>query len=55
MTCTATDGSDNSASTSFQVNVQDTTAPAFEQPDDVIAEATSASGAHVTFTAPSAD
>ena len=52
VTCTAVDGSTNSASTSFQVNVQDETAPAFVQPADVTVEATSADGATATFDSP---
>jgi hypothetical protein len=54
VSCMATDGSMNSNSTSFQVNVQDKTAPAFEQHADVTVEATSADGAGVTFDVPTA-
>ena len=54
VTCSATDGSGNAQTSSFAVNVRDTIAPAFAQPADVTAEATSAAGAVVTFTPPSA-
>nr|WP_255698147.1 HYR domain-containing protein [Tessaracoccus sp. ZS01] len=52
VTCTATDGSNNSQTTPFQINVADTTKPDFPQPSDITAEATSAEGAVVTFTPP---
>ncbi|WP_377645149.1 HYR domain-containing protein [Oryzobacter terrae] len=55
VTCSAVDSSGNGTSTSFQVNVTDTTGPQFpQQPADVTAEASSFAGALVTFPAPSA-
>ena len=50
--CTATDGSGNSASSFFDVFVEDTTAPTIDSHDGVIAEATSADGASVDFDSP---
>jgi len=52
VTCTATDGSGNTATTSFAVNVQDTTKPVFIQPADLTVEATSGAGSTVTYSAP---
>ncbi|MCC6756188.1 MAG: HYR domain-containing protein, partial [Solirubrobacterales bacterium] len=50
VTCTATDSRNNAAtSTTFDVIVQDTTAPTLTVPEDITEEATSASGATVTF------
>src|SRR5204863_1118888 len=46
---TATDEAGNASSCSFSVTVRDTTAPAITCPADQIAEATSASGAAVTY------
>lgn len=54
VSCTASDGAGNTSSTSFQVNVSDTTKPVFAQPEDVTVEATSAAGALATYTVPSA-
>jgi hypothetical protein len=54
VTCTATDAAGNSSSANFDVIVQDTTAPALPSLSDVTAEATSASGATVTFATPAA-
>ena len=53
VTCSATDVAGNDAvPTTFTVTVEDTTAPGLSQPADVVAEATSASGAAVTFALP---
>ncbi len=52
--CSATDAAGNSASGSFTVTVQDTTAPVLGTVGDVTAEATSAAGAAVSFTEPTA-
>lgn len=52
--CTATNAQ-GSTSGSFNVTVQDTTAPDLTTPTEVIAEATSASGAIVTWTATAHD
>lgn len=53
-TCTATDRANNRGSTTFRVTVVDTTAPVVAPPDNVTVEATSPSGATVTYPAPSA-
>ncbi|MBB1484387.1 HYR domain-containing protein [Tessaracoccus sp. MC1865] len=53
--CTATDGSNNSQTTQFQINVADTTAPELTVPGSITAEATSPSGAVVSFTATATD
>ena len=55
VTCTATDDSGNSATGSFDVHVEDTTAPAVTVPDSFTREATSASGAEVTYAASASD
>jgi hypothetical protein len=55
VTCSATDAADNTATGGFDVTVQDTTAPVVTVPEDITAEATSASGAAVTFTSSSTD
>ncbi|MFL6228095.1 MAG: kelch repeat-containing protein [Pyrinomonadaceae bacterium] len=47
--CTATDGAGNNSSVSLQVHVMDTTAPSLTVPDDINAEATSLTGAAVTY------
>ena len=47
--CSATDNAGNTATDGFTVRVVDTTAPAVEAPADEVAEATSASGAKVTY------
>ena len=52
VTCDATDSQGASASATFNVTVQDTTAPAITAPDNITAEATSSAGAVVTFPAP---
>jgi hypothetical protein len=54
VTCSATDLSDNTGSASFTVTVQDTTAPSFGSAPNVTATATSAAGATVTYTTPTA-
>ncbi len=53
VTCTATDGSGNEAvPTTFNVKVQDTTAPVIASHDPVTEEATGPDGANVTYTSP---
>jgi hypothetical protein len=55
VTCTATDAHNNAAiPTVFVVHVVDTTAPVIAAHSDVTVEATSASGAVVTYTSPTA-
>jgi HYR domain/REJ domain len=54
VTCSATDKAGNNGSASFTVTVKDTTPPVISTHDDVTAEATSASGAIVTYTNPTA-
>ncbi len=53
--CTATDAAGNAASTSFNVNVTDTTGPVVNVPGNLVAEATSAAGAAVTFVVTASD
>ncbi len=55
VTCSATDQAGNAGTASFKVTVQDTTPPTLTVPADITAEATSAAGAAVTFTATAAD
>ena len=55
VTCSATDSHGNTTSGTFTVTVQDTTAPVLSLPADITAEATSAAGAEVTFTATATD
>ena len=52
--CSAADAAGNKANTSFQVTVRDTTAPVFTNVVNATATATSASGAIVTYTIPTA-
>jgi large repetitive protein len=53
VSCTASDAATNAATpTSFTVTVRDTTAPVIASHGDVTAEATSAAGAVVSYTAP---
>ena len=49
VTCTATDASDNSASASFTVTVQDKTPPVITVPATITVQATSAAGAVVAY------
>lgn len=49
VTCEAIDTAGNSSSASFSITVQDTTAPVVSVPGPISAEATSASGASVSF------
>ncbi len=53
--CSASDAHGNSASTSFHVTVQDTTAPALTVPADITAEATGSAGAAVSYAPTAAD
>ncbi|HMC69675.1 MAG TPA: HYR domain-containing protein, partial [Mycobacteriales bacterium] len=53
--CTATDAHLNASHGSFTITVQDTTPPALTLPADITAEATSASGATVSYTATATD
>jgi hypothetical protein len=55
VTCSATDSHHNSASTTFGVTVQDTTAPGVTVPADITVVATSAGGAKVTYSASASD
>lgn len=52
VTCTATDAAGNTGTNTFTVTVQDTTPPSIAAHADAVAEATGASGAIVTYTAP---
>src|SRR5581483_5626146 len=54
VTCTAQDAAHNSSSSTFDVNVRDTTPPSISTHADLVAEATGPSGATVTYTAPTA-
>jgi hypothetical protein len=53
--CSATDNAGNTASGSFKITVQDTTPPILSLPSDITAEATSSSGAVVSFSATASD
>lgn len=53
--CTATDAHGLTSSSSFDVLVQDTTAPTLQLPTDIAVGAVSASGTPVSFTATAAD
>ncbi|HMC68932.1 MAG TPA: HYR domain-containing protein, partial [Mycobacteriales bacterium] len=55
VTCTATDARANVGTNSFTVTVRDTTAPTLTLPPNAAAEATSAAGAIVTFSATAVD
>lgn len=52
--CSSTDGAGNTSNGSFDVVVQDTTAPVLASHADVTVEATSDTGAVVTYTSPTA-
>jgi hypothetical protein len=54
VSCTVTDTSDNSASASFTITVQDTTPPVITVPEAIVVEATSPAGAVVTYANPTA-
>lgn len=53
--CSAVDGAGNASSMSFNVDVEDSTAPTLTVPDHLRAEATSPDGAGVSFTATALD
>ena len=53
--CSTSDAAGNTATTSFDVTVQDTTAPALSLPADITTDATSPSGAAVTYSATATD
>ena len=53
--CSATDLHSNTATGSFTITVRDTTPPALSLPANITKEATSASGAAVTYTASASD
>jgi hypothetical protein len=55
VTALAQDAAGNTASGSFSVTVRDTTAPVITAPSDIVAEATSAAGAAVSYSASSVD
>lgn len=55
VTATASDAHGNSASMTFTVTVQDTTAPVITAPSDMTVEATKPGGADVSFSATAAD
>jgi uncharacterized repeat protein (TIGR03803 family) len=55
VTLTATDAAGNKGSKTFTVTVRDTKAPVISSPGNLIAEATSASGAAVSFSASATD
>ena len=53
--CSATDGAGNTGTGSFDITVQDTSAPDLTLPDEIVAEATGPGGAPVTWTATATD
>jgi hypothetical protein len=54
VTCAAQDARGNGTSSTFDIHVRDTTAPAIQAHANAIAEATGAAGATVTYTSPTA-
>ncbi|MCU1396647.1 MAG: putative cell surface protein [Ilumatobacteraceae bacterium] len=54
VTCTSTDAALNVGTTSFTIDVTDTTPPVIAHQNDIVAEATSAAGASVAFATPTA-
>jgi hypothetical protein len=54
VTCGAQDAAGNSASSTFDVHVRDTTAPAIQAHANLVTEATGSTGAAVTYTTPTA-
>ena len=54
VTCTAGDAAHNTAHSSFEVVVADTTSPVLQAHADLVVEATGASGAAASYTAPAA-
>jgi hypothetical protein len=55
VTCTATDKAGNTATGTFTVTVRDTKGPEPDRPSDMTVEATSPTGAEVTYTASATD
>lgn len=55
VTLAATDSRGNASSRTFNVTVNDTTAPVIDAPADLVAEATSAAGAAVSYSASASD
>ncbi|MBX3738609.1 MAG: HYR domain-containing protein [Candidatus Didemnitutus sp.] len=55
VTVTATDAANNSSHSDFTITVQDTTPPVITAPANITAEATSAAGAAVSYSASAAD
>lgn len=55
VTCSSTDAHSNTGKKSFKVTVQDTTAPSLRIPANITAQATSAQGATVSYSATAAD
>jgi HYR domain len=55
VTCTATDGASNHASTDFDVTVRDTTKPTLNLPGNLTVEADSSAGKTVTYSATASD
>ena len=54
VTCSAQDAAHNTSTQSFDVNVRDTTGPTIQTHADIVAEATGAGGATITYTPPTA-
>ncbi len=55
VTCSATDSHGNTGTSTFTINVQDSTAPVLSLPGDITAEATGPTGAVVTFETSASD